>query len=299
MTLSGITISTKMMVGNSQLISNTKLRSFHFSELKTATRNFSNDTILGEGGFGTVYKGWFKEESIGKQESGSVVAVKNMQGFEEWQSEVNFLGRFSHPNLVKLLGYCWEDDELLLVYEFMQKGTLESHLLERGSVHQPLSWDIRLKILIGAARGLAFLHTSGIGIIHKDFKTSNILLDGVMGTYGYAAPEYVATGHLYVKSDVYGFGVILVEMLTGLRELDTKRPAGQHNLVDWVKPYLPEMDRLKKNYTAEDPTAVLYTRTWQQMRWLYLSANLEIKHSVLQLLYRKVKQKRTEAFLLY
>ncbi|PIN08596.1 Non-specific serine/threonine protein kinase [Handroanthus impetiginosus] len=134
MTLSGITISTKMIVGNSQLILNTKLRSFHFLELKAATRNFSNDTIVGEGGFGTVYKGWLKEESIGKQESGSVVAVKklhyeSMQGFEEWQSEVNFLGRFSHPNLVKLLGYYWEDDELLLAYEFMQKGTLENHLL--------------------------------------------------------------------------------------------------------------------------------------------------------------------------
>ncbi|PIM99450.1 Non-specific serine/threonine protein kinase [Handroanthus impetiginosus] len=154
----------------------------------------------------------------------------------------------------------------------MQKGSLENHLFGRGPVRQPLTWDIRLKILIGAARGLAFLHASDLKVIHRDFKAENILLDGsyhakisdfgiakmgptagnshvttqVMGTYGYAAPEYVATGHLYVKSDVYGFGVVLVEMLTGLRALDTKRPAGQHNLVDWVKPYLPEMDRLKK-----------------------------------------------------
>lgn len=187
------------------------------------------------------------------------------------QSEVNFLGRLSHPNLVKLLVYCWEDKELLLVYEFMQKGSLENHLFGRGSAVQPLRWDIRLKILPGAARGLEFLHTSEKHVIYRDFKASNILLDGsynakisdfglaklgpsasqshvttrVMGTYGYAAPEYVATGHLYVKSDVYGFGVVLVEMLTGLRALDTTRPSGRHNLVDWIRPYLCERRKLK------------------------------------------------------
>ncbi|KAK4561968.1 hypothetical protein RGQ29_004713 [Quercus rubra] len=154
----------------------------------------------------------------------------------------------------------------------MQKGSLENHLFGRGSAVQPLPWDIRLKIAIGAARGLAFLHTSDKHVIYRDFKASNILLDGsytakipdfglaklgpsasqshvttrVMGTYGYAAPEYVATGHLYVKSDVYGFGVFLVEILTGLRALDTNRPSGKRNLVDWVKPYLSERRKLKQ-----------------------------------------------------
>ncbi|CAN4105434.1 unnamed protein product [Withania somnifera] len=205
-----------------------------------------------------------------------VVAIKklnseSMQGFEEWQAEVNFLGRLSHPNLVKLLGYCWEDKELLLVYEFMPKGSLENHLFRRSTAIEPLSWKLRLKIAIGAARGLAFLHSSEKQIIYRDFKASNILLDGsyhaklsdfglakvgpsagnshvttrVMGTYGYAAPEYIATGHLYVKSDVYGFGVVLLELLTGLRALDTKRPSGQHNLVDWVKPMLSNKSKLK------------------------------------------------------
>ncbi|XP_057493022.1 probable serine/threonine-protein kinase PIX13 [Actinidia eriantha] len=261
---------------NGQILPNPNLRIFSFLELKNATRNFRSDTVLGEGGFGKVYKGWLDEKVASKNGSGTVVAVKklnseSMQGFEEWQSEVNFLGRLSHPNLVKLLGYCWEDKELLLVYEFMQKGSLENHLFGRGSAVQPLPWDIRLRILIGAARGLEFLHTSEKHVIYRDFKASNILLDGsynakisdfglaklgpsasqshvttrVMGTYGYAAPEYVATGHLYVKSDVYGFGVVLVEMLSGLRALDTSRPSGKHNLADWVKPYLSERRKLK------------------------------------------------------
>ncbi|KAM7479510.1 hypothetical protein LguiA_027723 [Lonicera macranthoides] len=264
------------VVPSGQILPAPNLRIFSFLELKIATRNFRNDTVLGEGGFGKVYKGWLDEKANSRNGSGSVIAVKklnseSMQGFEEWQSEVNFLGRLSHPNLVKLLGYCWEDTELLLVYEFMQKGSLENHLFGRGSAVQPLPWELRIKVLIGAARGLAFLHTSEKQVIYRDFKASNILLDGsynakisdfglakmgpsasqshvttrVMGTYGYAAPEYVATGHLYVKSDVYGFGVVMVEMLTGLRALDTNRPSGQHNLVDWVKPFLFDRRKLK------------------------------------------------------
>ncbi|KAL1818838.1 hypothetical protein DCAR_0415065 [Daucus carota subsp. sativus] len=260
-----------------QILPTPNLRIFSFAELKIATKNFRNDTVLGEGGFGKVHKGWLDDKGgSSRGGSGSVVAVKklnseSMQGYEEWQSEVNFLGRLSHPNLVRLVGYCWEDKELLLVYEFMQKGSLENHLFGRGSAVQPLPWGIRLKILIGAARGLAFLHASEKQIIYRDFKASNILLDGsyhaklsdfglakigpsaskshvttrVMGTYGYAAPEYVATGHLYVKSDVYGFGVVLVEMLTGMRALDTNRPSAQHNLVEWVKPHLSDKRKLK------------------------------------------------------
>ncbi|XP_076931594.1 putative serine/threonine-protein kinase PIX13 isoform X2 [Bidens hawaiensis] len=256
-----------------QILPHPNLRMFSFAELKTATRNFRSDTVLGEGGFGKVYKGWLEDKSTSRS---SVIAVKklnseSMQGLQEWQAEVDFLGRLWHPNLVKLLGYCYEGTELLLVYEFMQKGSLENHLFGRGSTVQPLPWDIRLKISIGAARGLAFLHTSEKQVIYRDFKASNILLDGsynakisdfglakvgpsasqshvttrVMGTYGYAAPEYVSTGHLYVKSDVYGFGIVLVEMLTGMRALDTTRPAGQHNLSDWVKPYLSDRRKLK------------------------------------------------------
>ncbi|GLT96652.1 hypothetical protein SLE2022_142590 [Rubroshorea leprosula] len=261
---------------NGQILPTPNLRIFSFAELKAATKNFRPDTVLGEGGFGKVYKGWLDEKANGKSGNSTAIAVKklnseSMQGLEEWQSEINFLGRLSHPNLVRLLGYCLEEKELLLIYEFMQKGSLENHLFGRGSAAQSLPWDIRLKIAIGAAKGLAFLHTSDKQVIYRDFKASNILLDGsynakisdfglakmgpsasqshvttrVMGTYGYAAPEYVATGHLYVKSDVYGFGVVLVEILTSLRALDPTRPTKQQNLVDWIKPHLSERRKLK------------------------------------------------------
>ncbi|WVZ23626.1 hypothetical protein V8G54_002170 [Vigna mungo] len=264
-----------------------ELKVFSFEELKSATGNFKSNRLVGEGGFGRVYKGWLDENTLNpaKPGSGVEVAIKmfkpgGTQGFAEWQlsdyrklfsvnlkmqSEVNFLGRLSHPNLVKLLGYCWDEDELLLVYEFMPKGSLENHLFRRNPNIEPLSWNTRLKIAIGAARGLVFLHTSENQVIYRDFKVSNILLDGVnfgiaklgpsegeshvstsvMGTYGYAAPEYVATGDLYVKSDVYGFGVVLLEILTGMRVFDPGRPTWQHNLVAWIKPYLSYKKKLK------------------------------------------------------
>uniref|UniRef100_M8BMH4 non-specific serine/threonine protein kinase n=1 Tax=Aegilops tauschii TaxID=37682 RepID=M8BMH4_AEGTA len=180
------------------------LRIFTFAELKAATRNFKPDTVLGEGGFGRVYKGWVDKKTMNPMSSsvGSamVIAVKKLkpgssQGLEEWQCEVNFLGRMSHPNLVRLLGYCLEERELLLVYEFMAKGSLENHLF-------------RIVTLFDSRFRLAIL------------------------------------SHLYVKSDVYGFGVVLLEMLTGLRALDTARPAPQLNLVNWAKPYLADRRRL-------------------------------------------------------
>ncbi|XP_047971060.1 putative receptor-like protein kinase At5g39000 isoform X1 [Salvia hispanica] len=257
-----------------KMLAEPNMRVFSLTELKVATHNFRNDLVLGDGGFGTVYKGWLVDRDNAET---TIIAVKklgseSMQGFYEWQSEVSILGKLSHPNLVKLLGYCHEGMELLLVYEFMAKGSLESHLFTRSMNVPPLPWDIRLKILIGTAHGLAFLHMSEKQVICRDLKPSNILLDGsyeaklsdfglaklgpsadnshvttrIMGTYGYAAPEYIATGHLYVKSDVYGFGVVLLEMLTGLRSIDKQRPHRQHHLVDWMRPYLSYRKKLKK-----------------------------------------------------
>ncbi|KAK3006177.1 hypothetical protein RJ639_015713, partial [Escallonia herrerae] len=253
------------------------LKMFTFAELRSATRNFRPATVLGEGGFGTVFRGWIDEKTYApsKVGHGIPVAVKksnsdSSQGFKEWQAEVKFLGKFSHPNVVKLLGYCWEERQLLLVYEYVQKGSLENHLFRKGA--EPLSWEVRIKIMLGAARGLAFLHTTEKQVIYRDLKSANILLDGdfnaklsdfglaklgpangdshvstgVVGTYGYAAPEYVATGHLYLKSDVFGFGVVLLEIITGMRVVDLNRPNGQHNLVDWARPSLPDKRKLKK-----------------------------------------------------
>ncbi|KAF2290045.1 hypothetical protein GH714_001598 [Hevea brasiliensis] len=254
-----------------QILQSTNLKSFSYSDLKMATRNFRPDSVLGEGGFGSVFKGWIDEHSFtaAKPGTGLVIAVKRLnlesfQGHKEWLAEVNYLGQFYHPHLVKLIGYCLEDEHRLLVYEFMPRGSLENHLFRRGSYFQPLSWNLRLKVALGAAKGLAFLHSDENKVIYRDFKTSNILLDSkynaklsdfglakdgptgdkshvstrVMGTYGYAAPEYLATGHLSAKSDVYSFGVVLLEMLSGRRAIDKNRPSGEHNLVEWAKPYL-------------------------------------------------------------
>ncbi|XP_074382920.1 putative serine/threonine-protein kinase PBL10 isoform X4 [Apium graveolens] len=212
-----------------EILESPNLKSFTFSELRNSTRNFRPDSVLGEGGFGSVFKGWIDEQSLAasKPGTGIVIAVKRLnqeglQGHKEWLAEINYLGQLSHPNLVKLIGYCLEDDHRLLVYEFMPKGSMENHLFRRGSHFQPLSWGVRMKVALGAARGLAFLHGVDNQVIYRDFKTSNILLDSkfnaklsdfglardgptgdkshvstrVMGTYGYAAPEYLSTGGL-------------------------------------------------------------------------------------------------------
>ncbi|KZV27627.1 hypothetical protein F511_24686 [Dorcoceras hygrometricum] len=260
-----------------EILQSSNMKSFTFSDLKAATRNFRSDSVLGEGGFGSVFKGWIDEQSFAASRAGSgmVIAVKRLnqegwQGHKEWLAEINYLGQLRHPNLVKLIGYCLEDEQRLLVYEFMPKGSMENHLFRRGSYFQPLSWSLRMKIALGAARGLAFLHGAETQVIYRDFKTSNILLDSnynaklsdfglardgptgdkshvstrVMGTYGYAAPEYLSTGHLTAKSDVYSFGVVLLEILSGKKAIDKNRPSGEHNLVEWMKPYLTNKRRI-------------------------------------------------------
>ncbi|KAF3784223.1 putative receptor-like protein kinase, partial [Nymphaea thermarum] len=246
---------------------------FTFIELKNITANFKRDRVLGEGGFGSVYRGSIpKGTREGLEPLDVAVKVhdgeKSFQGHREWLAEVIFLGQFSHPNLVKLIGYCCEDDHRVLIYEYMARGSVENSLFSRFLV--PLSWAARMKIALGAARGLAFLHESEKPVIFRDFKTSNILLDmeynaklsdlglakdgpvgdkshvstRVMGTYGYAAPEYVRTGHLTAESDVYSYGVVLLELLTGRRSVDKSRPSREQSLADWARPLLRERRRL-------------------------------------------------------
>ncbi|XP_050383999.1 probable serine/threonine-protein kinase PBL8 [Argentina anserina] len=250
----------------------THVIAFTLYELETITKSFRSDYILGEGGFGTVYKGYIDENvRVGLKSLPVAVKVLNkegLQGHREWLTEVNFLGQLRHPNLVKLIGYCCEDDHRLLVYEFLFRGSLENHLFRKATV--PLSWSRRMLIALGAAKGLAFLHNAERPVIYRDFKTSNILLDSdytaklsdfglakagpqgdethvstrVMGTYGYAAPEYVMTGHLTARSDVYSFGVVLLELLTGRRSVDKTRPSKEQNLVDWARPKLNDKRKL-------------------------------------------------------
>ncbi|XP_076910254.1 putative serine/threonine-protein kinase PBL10 isoform X2 [Bidens hawaiensis] len=260
-----------------EILKSGNLKSFTFQVLKTATRNFRPDSVLGEGGFGLVFKGWIDEQSLtaARPGTGTVIAVKRLnqdgiQGHQEWLTEINYLGQLHHPNLVQLIGYCLEDDQRLLVYEFMSRGSLENHLFRRSSYFQPLSWTLRLKVALGAAKGLAYLHSPEANVIYRDFKCSNILIDSdynaklsdfglakdgpldgkshvstrVMGTYGYAAPEYMATGHLTERSDIYSFGVVLLEILTGRRCIDKNRPPNEQVLVDFAKPYLSSKRRV-------------------------------------------------------
>ncbi|XP_016184859.1 probable serine/threonine-protein kinase PBL19 isoform X1 [Arachis ipaensis] len=248
------------------------LRVFSVSELKSATKNFSRSVMLGEGGFGCVYKGLIKSADDPSRKI--EVAVKQLgkrgiQGHREWVTEVNVLGIVEHPNLVKLVGYCAEDDERgiqrLLVYEYMPKRSVEHHLSPRSET--PLPWSMRLKIAQDAARGLTYLHEEmDFQIIFRDFKSSNILLDeewnaklsdfglarlgpsdglthvstAVVGTMGYAAPEYVQTGRLTSKSDVWSYGVFLYELITGRRPIDRNRPKAEQNLLEWIRPYLSD-----------------------------------------------------------
>ncbi|KAI3682419.1 hypothetical protein L1987_82391 [Smallanthus sonchifolius] len=238
-----------------------KARTFTYAELVNATDNFKAAYFLGEGGFGKVYKGKL-------QDSDEIVAIKQLdpnglQGIREFVVEVLTLSMADHPNLVKLIGYCAEGEQRLLVYEYMPLGSLEDHL----HVHRPnrkrLDWNNRMKIAAGAARGLEYLHDKmNPPVIYRDLKGSNILLGEdyhaklsdfglakvgplgdkthvstrVMGTYGYCAPDYAMTGQLTFKSDIYSFGVMLLELITGRKAIDNTRSAAEQNLVAWARP---------------------------------------------------------------
>ncbi|CAL5357744.1 unnamed protein product [Camellia sinensis] len=250
----------------------TSTRFLEYEELKEATNNFEPASILGEGGFGRVFKGVLSD--------GTAVAIKRLtnggqQGDKEFLVEVDMLSRLHHRNLVKLVGYysSCDSSQNLLCYELVPNGSLEAWLHGPLGVNCPLDWDTRMKIALDAARGLAYLHEdSQPCVIHRDFKASNILLENnfhakvadfglakqapegranylstrVMGTFGYVAPEYAMTGHLLVKSDVYSYGVVLLELLTGRKPVDMSQPSRQENLVTWARPILRDKDRLEE-----------------------------------------------------
>ncbi|KAG0453461.1 hypothetical protein HPP92_024765 [Vanilla planifolia] len=241
------------------------VQTFTIHELAMATNNFRNDRLLGLGGFGRVYKG--KLDNFNQ-----FVAVKQLnrngfQGNREFLVEVLMLSLLRHPNLVKLLGYCADGNQRLLVYEYMPLGSLNDHLHDPNSDTERLDWNTRMSIAAGTAKGLQHLHDkANPPVIYRDLKCSNILLgEGyypklsdfglaklapmgddthvstrVMGTYGYCAPEYVKTGQLTLKSDVYSFGVVLLEILSGRQAFDNSRAAAEQNLVAWARPLLKD-----------------------------------------------------------
>ncbi|KAK9678530.1 hypothetical protein RND81_11G217500 [Saponaria officinalis] len=233
-------------------------RWYTLRELETATNSFSDDNIIGEGGYGIVYYGLLDDNSQ--------LAVKNLlnnkgQAEKEFKVEVEAIGRVRHKCLVKLLGYCAEGAQRMLVYEYVNNGNLEQWLHGDVGPISPLTWEIRMNIILGTAKGLTYLH-EGLEpkVVHRDIKSSNILLDKqwnpkvsdfglakllgsessyvttrVMGTFGYVAPEYASTGMLNERNDVYSFGILIMEIISGRNPVDYSRPPGEVNLVDWLK----------------------------------------------------------------
>uniref|UniRef100_A0A1J3DF87 non-specific serine/threonine protein kinase n=1 Tax=Noccaea caerulescens TaxID=107243 RepID=A0A1J3DF87_NOCCA len=262
-----------------------QLRRFSLRELLVATDNFSNKNVLGRGGFGKVYKGRLAD--------GSLVAVKRLKeertkgGELQFQTEVEMISMAVHRNLLRLRGFCMTPTERLLVYPYMANGSVASCLRERPEGNPALDWPKRKYIALGAARGLAYLHDHcDQKIIHRDVKAANILLDeefeavvgdfglaklmnyndshvttAVRGTIGHIAPEYLSTGKSTEKTDVFGYGVMLLELITGQKAFDLARLANDDDimLLDWVKEVLKEKKleslvdaELEGNYVATE-----------------------------------------------
>ncbi|XP_062089337.1 proline-rich receptor-like protein kinase PERK1 [Humulus lupulus] len=262
---------------------------FTYEELAKATDGFSPANLLGEGGFGYVHKGVLP--------SGKVVAIKQLkagsgQGEREFKAEVEFIGRVHHRHLVSLVGYCSTGIQRMLVYEFVPNSTLEFHL--HGNGRPTMNWPTRMKIAIGSARGMAYLHEDcQPKIIHRDIKAANILLDNdfeakvadfglakssldtdthvstrVMGTFGYLAPEYASSGKLTDKSDVFSFGVVLLELITGHHPIDKFHSFTNDSMVEWARPLLMQAlengnfdglvdPKLKNDYNPSEMTRMV------------------------------------------
>ncbi|CAM0909175.1 unnamed protein product [Alopecurus aequalis] len=236
-----------------------------YPSLEAATSKFSEGNVLGVGGFGCVYKAAF--------DGGATAAVKRLEGGgpdceKEFENELDLLGRIRHPNIVSLLGFCVHGGNHYIVYELMEKGSLETQL--HGPSHgSAMSWHIRMKIALDTARGLEYLHEHcNPPVIHRDLKSSNILLDSdfnakiadfglavsggnidkgnlkISGTLGYVAPEYLLDGKLTEKSDVYAFGVVLLELLMGRKPVEKMSPSQCQSIVSWAMPQLTDRSKL-------------------------------------------------------
>ncbi|XP_073220364.1 proline-rich receptor-like protein kinase PERK15 [Cicer arietinum] len=232
---------------------------YSYEKIVEITNGFSSENVIGEGGFGRVYKASMPDGKVGAVK---LLKAGSGQGEREFRAEVDIISRVHHRHLVSLLGYCISEQQRVLIYEFVPNGNLDQHLHE--SEWSVLDWPKRMKIAIGAARGLAYLHEGcNPRIIHRDIKSANILLDNayeaqvadfglarltddanthvstrVMGTFGYMAPEYATSGKLTDRSDVFSFGVVLLELITGRKPVDPTQPVGDESLVEWARPLL-------------------------------------------------------------
>ncbi|KAH6783037.1 hypothetical protein C2S52_007996 [Perilla frutescens var. hirtella] len=242
------------------------VRRMELKEIIKATKNFHPDMFIGKGSVCKAFKAWIDEHTLTASEPGFGTAVvvkiwlQNIRRrHQDWLKEINYLFELRHPDLVDLIGYCTEEDNMILVYEFMPQGSLRTHLFEKRDYSLP--WAIRIKVAVNAARGLSYMHEREIPVIHRDLKTSTILLDGefnaklanycygrddptgemtrvttrqVFAALGYTAPEYAMKCHLTTKSNVYSFGVVLLEILCGIRVLN----------LNWAKPYFSDKKKL-------------------------------------------------------
>ncbi|XP_024361881.1 protein STRUBBELIG-RECEPTOR FAMILY 8 isoform X2 [Physcomitrium patens] len=245
---------------------------YSVADLQAATNSFAQENLIGEGSLGRVYRGEFTD--------GQVHAVKKLDSSSPLvQNEQDFLGilsgmaRLRHGNITELVGYCAEHGQRLLVYQYISRGTLNDILHTKDEDTKRLTWNARVKIALGAARALEYLHEVCLpAVVHRNFKSANVLLDDelnphltdcgiaaltplgsdrqvstqMLGSFGYSAPEYAMSGIYTVKSDVYSFGVVMLELLTGRKPLDSTRLRAEQSLVRWATPQLHDIDALAK-----------------------------------------------------
>ncbi|GLT44186.1 hypothetical protein SLA2020_181000 [Shorea laevis] len=265
-------------------------RRFSYQDLAFATSNFSLDQKLGEGGFGAVYKGYLADIDM-------VIAVKKIsrrskQGKKEYVTEVKIISQLRHRNLVQLIGWCHENSEFLLIYEFMSNGSLDSHLYGKRI---PLSWPVRYRITLGLASAILYLHEGWEQcVMHRDIKSSNIMLDsnfnvklgdfglaklmdhelgqittGLTGTFGYLAPEYISTKKASKESDVFSFGVVILEIATGRKSTDRMGEECDLGLVEWVwdlygkgRLLLGVDERVKRDFDEKQVECLMIVGLW-------------------------------------